>query len=476
MINRILIRIKVVQILYSYLLSRSEFKIEAAPETTSRDRKFAYAVYLDLMQLIMELSGIKTPVAERRLPAIDVEKRLLSNRVGRALADNDTFRAAVYRTPSDINAFAPVLQQLHDKIAASVAFADFKKVRNHQLVNDVQMWVVVLKTIIAKERSVEDALRSNPDFTLAGFRKGIDMLVGTLESYNDSRAAYMNAQRELRLSLDKAYELYHGMFVLISELTAEQEERLEIAKNKYLASAEELNPDTRFVDNAFVRRLRDDEALQAFLKEHPITWTDQPLLLKTLLDRILASDIYRDYMSSPSTDYETDCEFWRNVMRLIVLPSDELADALEDKSIYWNDDMHIMGTFVLKSIRQMAQAGEAEALSFLPQFKDEEDAEFGARLFTLAVEHREEYRGYIDRFINTSWDPERLAFMDIVIMVAAITEMLNFQSIPVPVSMNEYVEIANTYSTSRSGAFINGTLYSVISMLKEEGKLNKAID
>ena len=156
MINRILIRIKVVQILYSYLLSRSEFKIEVAPETTSRDRKFAYAVYLDMMQLLLELSGVKTPIQGRQLPQIAVEKRLASNRVAHALADNDTFKAVVLKASADdINAFAPIMQSLHDKIVASVAFADFKKVRNHQLANDVKMWALVLKTTIAKDRSVE---------------------------------------------------------------------------------------------------------------------------------------------------------------------------------------------------------------------------------------------------------------------------------------------------------------------------------
>ena len=477
MINRILIRIKVVQILYSYLLSRSEFKIEVAPETTSRDRKFAYAVYLDMMQLLLELSGVKTPIQGRQLPQIAVEKRLASNRVAHALADNDTFKAVVLKASADdINAFAPIMQSLHDKIVASVAFADFKKVRNHQLANDVKMWALVLKTTIAKDRSVEEVMRANPEFTMAGFRRGIDMLVHTLESFNDSRSAYTNARRELEQSLDKAYDLYHAMFALILDLTAEQEMRLETARNKYLATDDELNPDMRFVNGPLVLRLRADEYFCDYIKSHDITWQDQPALLRSLLDSILASEMYRDYMSGDPVSFDGDCAFWRDVLRLIILPSDELADAIEEKSVYWNDDLHIMGTFVLKTLRQFGQGGEDAPLTFLPKYKDDEDAEFGDRLFALAVEHREEYRSYIDSFVNSSWDPDRLAFMDIVLMISAIAEMVNFPAIPIPVSMNEYVEIANMYSTDRSGAFINGTLYSIVNKLKADGKLLKTID
>ena len=114
MINRILIRIKVVQILYSYLLSRSEFKIDSAPEAPSRDRKFAYAVYLDMLSLIQELSGIRTNNPTRALPAIEVHPKFRTNRVGRALADNPQLKSTTYREIADLNAFAPVLQNIAD--------------------------------------------------------------------------------------------------------------------------------------------------------------------------------------------------------------------------------------------------------------------------------------------------------------------------------------------------------------------------
>ncbi|MDE6334850.1 MAG: transcription antitermination protein NusB, partial [Muribaculaceae bacterium] len=184
------------------------------------------------------------------------------------------------------------------------------------------------------------------------------------------------------------------------------------------------------------------------------------------------SDTYAEYMARPQVTWQDDCDFWRSILKNVVLPSDALAEALESKSIFWNDDVVTMGTFVLKSIRRFATDDKVQ---FLPQYKDDEDAQFGARLFTLAVENRETYREYIDRFINPDWDPERLAFMDIVIMLAAIAEILNFPGIPLPVSLNEYIEIANDYSTHRSGPFINGILYSIADMLSQEGLLRKPL-
>ena len=115
-------------------------------------------------------------------------------------------------------------------------------------------------------------------------------------------------------------------------------------------------------------------------------------------------------------------------------------------------------------------------MHLLPKYKDDEDAVFGMKLFTDAVDHREEYRGLIDRFINPEqWDSDRLAFMDIVVMMAAIAELLRFPSIPVAVTLNEYIEIANSYSTPRSGQFVNGVLYSVINYLKAEDMLDKPL-
>ena len=178
-------------------------------------------------------------------------------------------------------------------------------------------------------------------------------------------------------------------------------------------------------------------------------------------------------MEAETSDFENDCELWRTLMRTVVLPSDALAEALEARSVYWNDDITIMGTFVLKSIKHFAQS-QGKTVELLPIYKDEEDAKFGPELFLNAIKNKDLYREYIEKFINgNSWDPERIAFMDIVILTTAITELLKFPNIPMAVTMNEYVEIANYYCAPRSGQFINGVLYSIANYLRENGQLMK---
>lgn len=475
MINRILIRIKVVQILYSYLLSRSEFKIDAAPDGASRDRRFAYSVYLDMLMLIQEFSGIRVNCQNRDFVSFDPEKALRANRVGRALSDNIDLKAVTFENSADLAALKNVARSLYSRIIDSAVYKEYARKRSRSLDDDVLFWTVVLETIVLKDPEVGNALRSNSDYSLTGLHHGIRQAIDTLRSYNDARSAYLKARKDLQDSLNQAYKLYMSLFVLIVQLTDEQRDRLAAAREKYVPTAEDLNPNMRLADNSFAAFLRDNPTVTAFMEDNKFSWLSSPGLVKGLLDRILASDLYREYAEAPDTDWRADCEFWRSALRSIVLPDDLLDEAMETMSIYWNDDLSIVGTFALKTIRRFAQASEEElpGVEFLPQYKDEEDAAFGASLFNYAVENRETYRGYIDSFISRDWDPERLAFMDIVIMITAIAEILNFPAVPVPVSLNEYIEIANNYSTRRSGPFINGLLYSVVKMLADEGKLSK---
>lgn len=470
MINRILIRIKAVQMLYAYLLTRSEFKIDGAPESQTRDRRFAYTVYINMLLLIVELSG-SSPRSRAQAPAIPAKLR--DNRVGRALADTDALKEAFRKGGAIADGLRACVPALLESIEQSAAYKEYARKRKTDLEIDVRLWATLLETIIAKSELVEKSLRESGEFTQAGFEAGCRQAVATLEAYNDTRAAYAGAKAELQRSLDKAYELYHYLIALMIELTDAQADRLENARNKYLATAEDRNPNTRFVDNQLIKRLRKSEQFNDFMEAHPMRWADEPTLIKSLLESILASQTYADYMAAPASSYADDCNLWRNLLRTVILPSDILADELERRSIYWNDDLEIMATFVLKTIGQFAKSPDAP-VELLPMYKDDEDARFGAELFKLAVENRELYRSYIDRFINSDqWDPDRMAFMDIVIMTCAIAELLNYPAIPIPVTLNEYIEIANAYSTPRSGQFINGLLYALVTWLKDEGILTK---
>lgn len=275
------------------------------------------------------------------------------------------------------------------------------------------------------------------------------------------------AKKELKKSLDKSYELYNALLKLMIELTDVQDLRLDEAKHKFLPTEEDLNPNMRFVENEFVKRLRADQTLADFVDDKKINWRDDELFVRLLLDKILRSEEYQEYMEMPKTSLVRDGEVWYQLMKKVVLPDENLLDHLQSMSVYYtDDDLQIMGQFVMKTIRRFE---DEEAQPILPQYKNDDDSKFGEQLFSKAVSEMEENNSYIDQFVKTEkWDVERIALMDRVVMCTALTEIRNYPSIPVNVSLNEYIELAKDYSTPRSGQFVNGILNAVVNKLRAD--------
>lgn len=275
------------------------------------------------------------------------------------------------------------------------------------------------------------------------------------------------AKKELTKSLDKSYELYNALLKLMIELTDVQDLRLDEAKHKFLPTEEDLNPNMRFVENEFVKRLRADQTLADFVDDKKINWRDDELFVRLLLDKILRSEEYQEYMEMPKTSLVRDGEVWYQLMKKVVLPDENLLDHLQSMSVYYtDDDLQIMGQFVMKTIRRFE---DEEAQPILPQYKNDDDSKFGEQLFSKAVAEMEENNSYIDQFVKTEkWDVERIALMDRVVMCTALTEIRNYPSIPVNVSLNEYIELAKDYSTPRSGQFVNGILNAVVNKLRAD--------
>ena len=279
------------------------------------------------------------------------------------------------------------------------------------------------------------------------------------------------AEKELFFSLSKAYDLYNYLLLLMVEVTKQAERKQSAAKSKLLPTAEELYPNTKFVDNRFIAQLEVNKQLLEFSETQKKTWENESEFVKSLCEKIMDSDIYKEYMASETSSYEEDRELWRKIYKRIIFNNPELDQVLEDQSLYWNDDKEIVDTFVLKTIKRFDEKNGAKQ-ELLPEFKDEEDQDFARRLFRRTILNADYYRHLISE--NTrNWDLDRVAFMDVIIMQIALAEILSFPNIPVSVSLNEYVEIAKLYSTPKSGSFINGTLDGIVNVLKEENKLNK---
>lgn len=279
------------------------------------------------------------------------------------------------------------------------------------------------------------------------------------------------AENELRLSLRRSYDLYYYFLLLIIEVTHLQERRLDARKNKLRPTEDDLLPNTRLINNRFARQLETNEMLLDYVKEHGVSWVNETDFIKNVLDMILDSDLYAQYINNPDESYEVDREFWRAVFRKLICGNQEIEDALEDISIYWNDDIEIIQTFVLKTIKRFNEENESGE-TLLPMFKDEEDQEFVSELFRKSIEQGDKYREWIDRHMK-NWESERVANMDLIIMQVALAEIMNFPKIPIKVSLNEYIDAAKYYSTPKSGTFINGILDSIVRELKKEKILLK---
>lgn len=477
MINRVLIRIKVVQMLYSYLLTRGIFRIEKAPERDGRDNRFAYQTYKELLILILKLSGINLSTLNRAIRSSlpSGNSTLQATTMAQSLITDSDVRDLIahFHPIADQSRLLPLLLE---KIEQSSVLKDFKRKRKKDLSAEVELWRVIIESILLNDEDLTNYFKSSEDYTLTGMRRGFEMIKSTLNSYEDSRSMIDNGRRLLNQSFDQSRLLYFALLRLPVDIARLREENIESAKEKYLPSADDLNPNLRLVDSPVVKAIENSKEINAFFKSMPFTWDNDYFLIRKMLDYLLGSELYKNYVAKPKVTFAEDCEFWRDAFKQIFLQSDELSDSLEAKSVYWNDDLAVMGTFVMKTLRHWATAGNAYSLELLPMFKDDEDERFGDELFTLAAKNAEEYRGMIDSFIDeNSWDPDRIAFMDIVILTTAIAELINFPKIPVPVTLNEYIEIANYYSAPRSGQFINGIMFSIVNKLNEQGIIHKSL-
>ena len=279
-------------------------------------------------------------------------------------------------------------------------------------------------------------------------------------------------EKELFFSLSKAYDLYNYLLLLMVEVTRFADRRIDNRRHKLRPTYEDLNPNTRFIDNAFMAQLAQNKQLEAFAGNLKRTWDDEGDFVKHLFEKIEQTKAYQEYMAQETLTYEDDRELWRKLYRSTIAQNDTIDEILEEQSLYWNDDKAIVDTFVLKTIKRFDPENGADQ-ELMPEYKDDEDKEFARKLLRSAIANADAYRKLMENNAK-NWDMERFAFMDILIMQVALAEIFAFPSIPVSVSLNEYVEIAKMYSTPKSGSFINGMLDSIVNQLKSENKLNKA--
>jgi transcription antitermination protein NusB len=280
-----------------------------------------------------------------------------------------------------------------------------------------------------------------------------------------------SAEKELNVSLTRTYYLYHLLQLLLVELAFHGRKKIEMAREKKIPSNKDLNPNTNFVNNRIIAQLENNEHLNRYLQSHSLSWVQSPELIKGLFQKIEESETYISYMGLPNPDYEQDRQFVIDLYQDVINEYDPLYQVLEEQSIYWNDEVDFIIMMIIKTLKEFSENQDTDA-SLMPEFRDEEDEEFTRILFRKTILKKDESLEYIKKYTE-NWDPERLAFIDLILMQMAICEMIEFPFIPTKVTLNEYIDISKYYSTRNSNVFINGVLDKITHFLKDEKKIIK---
>ena len=286
-----------------------------------------------------------------------------------------------------------------------------------------------------------------------------------------------DAESQLELSCEAARDLYIYMLGIISPLTKIAKDRIEAAKAKFNPTEEERNPNMKFAENGLAKLIDADEDFQKLFKKKKFDWSQYDLLLKKVMTSVASKDYFAEYMASPDTSLAEDCKLFTRIFEEEFVDSEELEMILEDKSLYWNDDLAYSLTWCCKTLNGFAKG---EGWSLLPLYQSEmlkgegveSDKYFVRKLLQSSFAGYERYSAMVSESV-TGWEKERLFSTDVVLIVMGLAEAASFPTIPVKVTMNEYVEISKFYGTPKSRAFVNGLLDKLIQQLVNEGQIKK---
>jgi len=276
-------------------------------------------------------------------------------------------------------------------------------------------------------------------------------------------------ERELLTSIDKIYELYIYLLLLLKEIRWSGDKLLEERKKKKLPTAHDLNPDLKFINNRVLLKISDSPALYREKDKRKIGWqADEDSMVKKFYNTILSSPEYTAFMAAPST-FAEEKKFMITIYKKYLSENDELKQHLVEKNIHWASDYMLANICIVKTIESLEEDKELE---LMPLYKAEDDQDFTLELFRKTILDDTANMHLIEKKI-ANWEPERIASMDMLLMKMALTEVMNFPSIPVKVTLNEYIEISKLYSSPKSNTFINGILDAIVKELRSQKKVVK---
>ncbi len=282
--------------------------------------------------------------------------------------------------------------------------------------------------------------------------KVMQSVYAMLQSHNDD---VIREQKFVKHSILKMYDLYVLNLQLLVEVQKLAAKKMALSKKKILATKEDLKPNTKFINNKLINSIADSVSVEGYLEINRLdNWELDDEYVKIILDKLQKSDLYNKYINSEESSFKTDKSFVIDFFKEIIAPDEKLAEYYEDKMISWVDDIPFVNTWIVKSLSKQ-KAQNNFVLGSL--YKDQDDEDFVKDLFQKTVLKNKEYEKDItDKTPN--WETDRIAGIDMILIKMAITEFINFPSIPTRVTINEYIEISKDYSTEKSSYFINGVL------------------
>lgn len=285
------------------------------------------------------------------------------------------------------------------------------------------------------------------------------------------------SEKQLMLSLEKLYDLYIYNLSLLIEVRDFASIKQEGAKNKFFPTEDEKNPNTKFVDNIFLERLNNNSEYLKAADKRKVNWSDEQDMIKKIYNRFKETKDYLEYMSTEDRSFNADKEICIKLQKKAILKHAPLHDYFEEKSIFWADDFTTSSMMVIKTIQgfdeSMNEYSSLPSLFKAPDKKGQnEDKQFLIELFRKTILKSETFQTLIAEKAK-NWELDRIALMDMILIKMALTEFIEFKTIPTKVTMNEYIEISKMYSTPKSKVFINGILDKLLNSLQAENKIKK---
>ncbi len=277
-------------------------------------------------------------------------------------------------------------------------------------------------------------------------------------------------EKFLRQSIDKMYDLYILSLDMLVRINLLAENTLEASKQKHLATPEELNPNKKFIDNKVINILKQSVSLQNYIEENNLNnWYLDDKYVANIYKELLDSNLYKDYMKSKEGSFKKDKKFIVRLFSEFIAPNEKLAAYFEGINISWVDDIPFVNTWVVKTLLELENT---DTFVIGRLYKNSDDEQYVSDLFKKTVLNLHKFEEeVVDKTPN--WETDRIADLDMILIKMGVCEFLKFPSIPVKATINEYIEIAKDYSTTKSGVFINGVLDKIWKDFEKTGRLNK---